>query len=76
MLKWTTGNKKPIRHALCAAIKEEGVHKHAQRVLDNVRGQIRAEVARLRAQGIHAIDLSPRSRRQEWTRARRAYGLS
>ena len=76
MSKWTTGCKKEIRRGLCDAIIEEGVHVHANRVVAHVRKQIQAEIARLKATGIHAGDLTPRGRRQERTRALRAYGLS
>ncbi len=62
-------NEVAYRPALIAAIKAEGCHTYAQRVLDEVRAELAASAADI------ARHPSTYMLREEWTRARKAYGL-
>lgn len=80
MMTLNDRRKKPVRHALCDAIKEEGVHQHADRVLKYVQAQIAKRIAELRIevalQEPMDADMLEAMRLDEADRARRAYGLS
>ena len=74
------GNKAPFRRALVDAIKEEGCHVHAQRVLDEVRLRLRQrhqnllEILRQRENGVKGFDseTTNRMRAAEVARGRSA----
>lgn len=77
--KWTSGQKKILCYERLDAIKEEGVHIHANRVLQHVRAQISKSIAELNIAVALSLPLDDDMRRammlEEVDRARMAWGL-